>query len=97
MHSCIAKKFNYLEIDGPNPSQFCSKSSKCQTPSLIWVVDQDQLNPYVAYEGYVVRVPHNPLKYLEFLLFLFVTRRTLGTILYILGALAFNALLFEKK
>jgi len=22
-------------------------------------VDQDQLNPYVAYEGYVVRVPHN--------------------------------------
>jgi len=25
-------------------------------------VDQDQLNPYVAYEGYVVRVPHNPLK-----------------------------------
>jgi len=24
-------------------------------------VDQDQLNPYVAYEGYVVRVPHNPL------------------------------------
>jgi len=23
-------------------------------------VDQDQLNPYVAYEGYVVRVPHNP-------------------------------------
>jgi hypothetical protein len=27
----------------------------------MWVVDQDQLNPYVAYEGYVVRVPHNPL------------------------------------
>jgi hypothetical protein len=24
-------------------------------------VDQDQLIPYVAYEGYVVRVPHNPL------------------------------------
>ena len=24
-------------------------------------VDQDQLNPYVAYEGYVVRIPHNPL------------------------------------
>jgi len=24
-------------------------------------VDQDPLNPYVAYEGYVVRVPHNPL------------------------------------
>jgi hypothetical protein len=24
-------------------------------------VDQDQLNPYVAYEGYVVRVPHHPL------------------------------------
>jgi len=23
-------------------------------------VDQDQLNPYVAYEGYVVRVPHHP-------------------------------------
>jgi hypothetical protein len=23
-------------------------------------VDQDQLNPYVANEGYVVRVPHNP-------------------------------------
>jgi hypothetical protein len=23
-------------------------------------VDQDQLNPYVAKEGYVVRVPHNP-------------------------------------
>jgi hypothetical protein len=23
-------------------------------------VDQDQLNPYVAYEGNVVRVPHNP-------------------------------------
>ena len=23
-------------------------------------MDQDQLNPYVAYEGYVVRVPHNP-------------------------------------
>jgi len=37
-----------------------SKSSNCQTPSLIWVVDQDQFNPYVAYEGYVVRVPHNP-------------------------------------
>ncbi|MEI6116026.1 MAG: hypothetical protein WCP99_15840, partial [Burkholderiales bacterium] len=31
------------------------------TQSLIWVVDQDQLNPYVAIEGYVVRVPHNPL------------------------------------
>ena len=29
--------------------------------SLIRVVDQDQLNPCVAYEGYVVRVPHNPL------------------------------------
>jgi hypothetical protein len=27
----------------------------------MWGVDQDQLNPYVAYEGYVVRVPHNPL------------------------------------
>ena len=32
-------------------------------------MDQDQLNPYVAYEGYVVRVPHNaqyepiPVKY----------------------------------
>jgi hypothetical protein len=25
-------------------------------------VDQDQLNPYMAYEGYVVRVPHNPLR-----------------------------------
>jgi hypothetical protein len=25
-------------------------------------VDQDQLNPYVAYEGYVVRVPHNSLQ-----------------------------------
>ena len=24
-------------------------------------MDQDQLNPYVAYEGCVVRVPHNPL------------------------------------
>ena len=24
-------------------------------------MDQDQLNPYVANEGYVVRVPHNPL------------------------------------
>ena len=24
-------------------------------------MDQDQLNPYVAYEGYVVRVLHNPL------------------------------------
>ena len=23
-------------------------------------MDQDQLNLYVAYEGYVVRVPHNP-------------------------------------
>jgi hypothetical protein len=23
-------------------------------------MDQDQLNPYVAYEGYVVRVPHKP-------------------------------------
>ena len=23
-------------------------------------VDQDQLNPYVAYKGYVVRVPHTP-------------------------------------
>jgi hypothetical protein len=41
--------------------KICSKSSKCQTHSLIWVVDQDQLNPYVAYEGYVARVPHNPL------------------------------------
>ena len=28
-------------------------------------MDQDQLNPYVAYEGYVVRVPHNPLKVLR--------------------------------
>lgn len=45
----------------PNPTEICSKSSNCQTQSLIWVVDQDQLNPYVAYEGYVVRVPHNPL------------------------------------
>ena len=26
----------------------------------MWVVDQDQLNPYVVYEGHVVRVPHNP-------------------------------------
>jgi hypothetical protein len=40
-------------------------------PFLIWVVDQDQLNPYVAYEGYVVRVPHNqlgmpiPVKYFQ--------------------------------
>ncbi len=25
-------------------------------------MDQDQLNPYVAYEGYVVRVPHNQPK-----------------------------------
>jgi hypothetical protein len=24
-------------------------------------MDQDQFNPYEAYEGYVVRVPHNPL------------------------------------
>ena len=24
-------------------------------------MDQDQLNPNVANEGYVVRVPHNPL------------------------------------
>ncbi len=24
-------------------------------------MDQDQLNPYVANEGYVLRVPHNPL------------------------------------
>jgi len=24
-------------------------------------VDQDQLNPYVSIEGYVVRVPHNAL------------------------------------
>ena len=24
-------------------------------------MDQDQLNPYVAYEGYVVRVPRHPL------------------------------------
>ena len=23
-------------------------------------MDQDQLNPYVADEGYVVRIPHNP-------------------------------------
>ena len=38
-----------------------SKSRKCQTPSPIWVVDQDQLNPYVANEGYVVRTLHNPL------------------------------------
>ena len=44
-----------------NPSSICSKSNKRQTSSQIWVVDQDQLNPYVAYEGYVVRVPHNPL------------------------------------
>ena len=47
----------------PNSSEIGSKSSNCQTPSLIWVVDQDQLNPYVAYEGYVVRVPHNPLRF----------------------------------
>jgi len=25
----------------------------------MWVVDQDQMNPHVAYKGYVVRVPHN--------------------------------------
>ena len=25
-------------------------------------MDQDQLNPYVAYEGYVVRVPHHSLR-----------------------------------
>jgi hypothetical protein len=30
----------------------------------MWGVDQDQLNPYEAYEGYVVRVPHNPLSFL---------------------------------
>ena len=45
------------------PTEICSKPSNCQTPSLIWVVDQDQLNPYVANEGYVVRVPHNPPKF----------------------------------
>ena len=50
-----------MQFPAPNPSEFCSKTSNCQTPSLIWVVDQDQLNPYVANEGYVVRVPHNPL------------------------------------
>ena len=44
----------------PNPSFICSKFRKCQSTSLIWVVDQDQLNQYAAYEGYVVRVPHNP-------------------------------------
>jgi hypothetical protein len=27
----------------------------------MWVVDQDRLNPYVAYEGYVIRVLHNAL------------------------------------
>ncbi len=27
----------------------------------MWVVNQDQLNSYEAYEGYVVRFPHNPL------------------------------------
>ena len=28
-------------------------------------MDQDQLNPFVANEGYVVRVPHNPLVQLQ--------------------------------
>ena len=28
-------------------------------------MDQDQLNPYVANEGYLVRVPHNPFIYVE--------------------------------
>jgi hypothetical protein len=32
----------------------------------IWGVVQDLLNPYVAYEGYVVRVPHNPLSDFQF-------------------------------
>lgn len=36
-------------------------SQQVKGVSLNWVMDQDQLNPYVAYEGYVVRVPHNPL------------------------------------
>jgi len=27
----------------------------------MWVVDQDQLNLYVANEGHVIRVPHHPL------------------------------------
>jgi hypothetical protein len=40
-------------------------SQQVKGVSLIWVVDQDQLNPYVAYEGYVVRVPHNPLRSLR--------------------------------
>ena len=50
------------------PTEICSKPSNCQTPSLIWVVDQDQLNPYVANEGYVVCVPHDPIMGLNWIL-----------------------------
>ena len=39
-------------------------------------MDQDQLNPYVANEGYVVRVPHNPLIGVE----LFELNRLLGVL-----------------
>jgi hypothetical protein len=35
-------------------------SQQVKGVSLNWVMDQDQLNPYVAIEEYVVRVPHNP-------------------------------------
>jgi hypothetical protein len=42
------------------PSQIYSESS-CQAPSPIWIVDQVQLNPYVANQGYVAQVPLNPL------------------------------------
>jgi hypothetical protein len=37
-----------------------SKFSIHQTPSLIWVVDQDQFNPDAGYEEYVFRVPNDP-------------------------------------
>jgi hypothetical protein len=30
-------------------------------PSLIWIVDQDQLNLYVCSEGDITRTPHNSL------------------------------------
>ncbi len=56
--SSAVVRFNYSTFDAVALSW--ESYSLCQTQSLIWVVDQDQLNPYVANEGYVVRVPHNP-------------------------------------
>ena len=52
-------------MSSPSPSKGCLISRNSQTPSQFWLVDQDQLIPNVANEGYVVPTPHNPLRFLQ--------------------------------